>query len=380
MTTTETTAASTGSAPERTLTTPDRSTSQFDASVADAFADRLVGILNDASVALMTSIGHQVGLFDAMSSSPPGTSQEIAAAAGLQERYVREWLAAMTTAGIVSHDPETATYRLPAEHAAYLTRAAGPDNLAHLMQFVPLLAAVEGPIVDCFVNGGGVPYSAYPRFHRLMAEDSATVHDASLIEGILPLVPGVIDRLREGLDVGDIGCGQGHAVNLMARAFPNSRFTGYDFSAEAIEAGRAEARQLNLTNARFEVRDVAGLAVVEGYDLITAFDAIHDQAQPAEVLARIATALRHDGVFLMVDIKASSHLHENLDLPLGPFLYTVSTLHCMTVSLALGGSGLGTAWGAQVALAMLDQAGFATVEVKEIETDPVNTYYVATKH
>ncbi|MDQ3734372.1 MAG: transcriptional regulator, partial [Actinomycetota bacterium] len=91
------------------------------------------------------------------------------------------------------------------------------------------------------------------------------------------------------------------------------------------------------------------------------------------------TALRHDGVFLMVDIKASSHLHENLDLPLGPFLYTVSTLHCMTVSLALGGSGLGTAWGEHVALAMLGEAGFSTVEIKELESDPFNSYYVATK-
>lgn len=352
---------------------------EFDASVAEEFADRMIGVLNDASVALMTSIGHQVGLFDVLAELPPGTSQEIAAAAGLQERYVREWLAAMTTGRIVHHNAETGTYRLPAEHAACLTRAAGPDNLGHIMQFVSLLASVEELVVECFAKGGGVPYSAYPRFHRMMAEDSATVHDAALVDGILALVPGLIERLREGIDVADVGCGQGHAVNLMATAFPNSRFIGYDFSPEAVAAGRDEAHRLQLTNATFEVRDAAELDVIQGYDLITAFDAIHDQAQPARVLSGIAAALRADGVFFMVDAKASSHLHENLDLPWAAFLYTLSTMHCMTVSLALGGIGLGTVWGEQVAVAMLGEAGFSQVEVKEIETDPFNSYYVATK-
>jgi SAM-dependent methyltransferase len=358
---------------------PDAAHASFDNSLAEQFADRMVGILNDASLALMTSIGHQVGLFDVLAELPPCTSREIATAAGLQERYVREWLAAMTTGRVINYDPLAQTYRLPAEHSAFLTRAAGPDNLAHMTQLIPLLASVEEPIIESFRNGGGVPYSAYPRFHQFMAEDSATIHDGALIDSILPLVPGLIDRLNAGIEVADIGCGQGHAINLMATAFPQSRFTGYDFSGEAIEAGRREARQLGLTNATFEVQDVTDLGITDAYDLITAFDAIHDQAQPARVLARIAAALRTTGVFLMVDVKASSHLHENLDLPFGPFLYTVSTLHCMTVSLALGGIGLGTAWGEQVALAMLQEAGFSEVEIKSLEPDTFNNYYVATK-
>ena len=362
-----------------TMTEPDQAAPTFDTSLAEQFADRLVGILNDASLALMTSIGHQVGLFDVMADLPPGTSQEIAAAAGLQERYVREWLGAMTTGRVISHDPRTGTYRLPAEHAAFLTRAAGPDNLGHLMQLVPLLASVEEPIVACFRNGGGVPYSAYPRFHQLMAEDSATVHDGALVDSILPVVPGLIDRLHAGIEVADIGCGQGHAINLMAAAFPNSRFTGYDFSAEAVEAGRREAQHIGLTNATFELRDVTDLGLTDAYDLITAFDAIHDQAHPSRVLAGIAAALRTTGVFLMVDIQASSHLHENLDLPWGPFLYTVSTMHCMTVSLALEGTGLGTVWGEQVALTMLEEAGFSKVQIKTLEHDTFNDYYIATK-
>jgi 2-polyprenyl-3-methyl-5-hydroxy-6-metoxy-1,4-benzoquinol methylase len=358
---------------------PDPAGAPFDASLAEQFADRLVGMLNDAALALMTSIGHQVGLFDVLAELPPGTSQEIATAAGLQERYVREWLAAMTTGRVINYDPRTQTYRLPAEHSAFLTRAAGPDNLAHLMQLIPLLASVEEPVVASFRNGGGVPYSAFPRFHQLMAEDSAMIHDGALIDGILPLVPGLIDRLHAGIDVADIGCGQGHAINLMAAAFPKSRFTGYDFSVEAIEAARREATQLGLTNSTFEIQDVTDLGITDAYELITAFDAIHDQAQPARVPAGIAAALRPAGLFLMVDVKASSDLQENLDLLWGPFLYTVSTMHCMTVSLALDGTGLGTAWGERIALAMLKEAGFSGVQIKNLEPDTFNNYYIATR-
>jgi 2-polyprenyl-3-methyl-5-hydroxy-6-metoxy-1,4-benzoquinol methylase len=350
---------------------------ELDPAVAEAFADRMVTVLNSAALALMTSVGHQVGLFDAMAKLPPSTSQQVAVAAGSQERYVREWLGAMTTGRVVGHDPQEETFWLPAEHAACLTRAAGPDNLAHMMQFVLMLAGVEQEVVACFAEGGGVPYSAYPRFHRLMAEDSATVHDAVLVDGVLPLVPGLVERLRDGIDVADVGCGQGHAVNLMARAFPHSRFTGYDFADEAIAAARAEAGRAGLTNATFELQDVTELGVTDAYDLATAFDAIHDQAHPARVLTAIASALRDDGAFLMADIKASSSLHENLDLPWAPLLYTWSTMHCMTVSLALGGAGLGTVWGEQVAVAMLRDAGFSHVDVKELEADPFNNYYVA---
>jgi 2-polyprenyl-3-methyl-5-hydroxy-6-metoxy-1,4-benzoquinol methylase len=350
-----------------------------DQAVAEEFAGRLVGILSDSALALMISIGHQVGLFDTLAQLPPATSQEIAEAAGLDERYVREWLGAMTTGRIMAYSPDEGTYALPAEHAAFLTSDAGPDNLSHVMQFIPLLAGVEQEVVECFRQGGGVPYSSYERFHTLMAEDSATVHDASLIDGILPLVPEALDRLATGIDVADVGCGQGHAVNLMAQAFPASRFTGFDFSEAAIAAARGEAAALGLDNARFEARDVSKLDAPGRFDLVTAFDAIHDQAHPGRVLANIATSLRPGGTFLMCDIKASSAIEDNIEVPWAPYLYTASTLHCMTVSLALDGDGLGTMWGTQTALRMLGEAGFDRVDVKEIETDPFNCYYVATR-
>jgi SAM-dependent methyltransferase len=351
----------------------------FDQARSEAFAGRMMDVLNGAGITLMTSIGHQVGLFDAMADCPPATSQQIAAAAGLNERYVREWLGVMVTGRVIDYTPTDGTYVLPAEHAAWLTRAAGTDNLAVTAQMVPLLAQIEQPLIDCFRNGGGVPYAAFPRFQHVMADNSRAIHDAALIDTTLPLVPGLPARLEAGIDVADIGCGSGHAVNLMAQAFPNSRFVGYDFSEEGATAGRDEARRLGLSNAQFEARDVTRLEARDQFDLITAFDAIHDQAQPARVLAGIAEALRPDGVFLMVDIGASSHLHENMEFPMAPLMYTISCMHCMTVSLALDGTGLGAMWGEQKAREMLADAGFTQVAVNKIDDDLTDSYYVATK-
>jgi len=321
------------------------------------FGERMIRMLNEAALSLMVSVGHRTGLFDVMAAMPAATSAEIAAAAGLDERYVREWLAAMTTGRIVDQ-----------------------DNVAVQAQYVGLLALVEDQIVDCFHCGGGVPYSAFPKFQALMAEDSGAVLDATLIDLTLPLVPGLVDQLRQGIDVADVGCGSGHAINLMAEAFPRSRFFGFDLSGTGIAAGEAEASRKALTNARFEKRDAARLGETARYDLITTFDAVHDQARPDLVLAGIAQALRPGGVYLCVDIAASSELPDNLDHPLGPLLYTISCMHCMTVSLAESGMGLGAMWGEQKAREMLHDAGFTCVETAHVDGDIVNTYFIATKN
>ena len=164
--------------------------------MAEEFAERMLRTMNEAALALMVSVGHRTGLFDAMAGMPAATSAEIASTAGLDERYVREWLAVMTTGRIVEHDGEAGTYSLPAAHAAWLTRAAGMQNLATGMQYIGLMAMVEDQIVECFRHGGGVPYSAFPRFQAVMAEDSGAVHDATLIDATLPLVPGLTARLE----------------------------------------------------------------------------------------------------------------------------------------------------------------------------------------
>lgn len=352
-------------------------TPPLDQAKSEAFAQQMLGVLNSAALSLMLSIGHKTGLFDTLSHLTPSTSEQIAEAAGLQERYVREWLATMVTGRIMEYDAASRTYRLPAEHAAWLTRGAGPNNLAFQAQYIVLLANVQDEVIDCFVKGSGVPYSSFPSFQRLMAEDSAQIFDASLVQITLPSIPGLVERLQTGIDVADIGSGSGHAINLMAQAFPHSRFVGYDISEEGIAAAHSEARRLGLTNARFEVQDVSHVDTPGSYDLITAFDSIHDQARPTQVLAAIAKVLRPGGMFLMVDFAASSHLEENLDHPLAPFLYTISCNHCMTVSLAANGEGLGTMWGEQKARQMLGAAGFTQLQVMQIEGDLFNNYYIA---
>lgn len=355
------------------------STNGINQQKAEAFAEKMMGVLNESALALMTSIGHRTGLFDTMAVLPAATSGQIAEAAGLQERYVREWLGAMVAGQVVEYDPEIRTYRLPPEHAAFLTRAAAPNNLAMFTQYIPVLGTVEDNLVESFYRGGGVPYEKYPRFQEVMAEDSAQTVATALTEAILPLVPGLVEKLQVGITVLDVGCGYGRAINLMGRTFPNSRFTGYDFSKAAIDAARAETEKLGLANIHFAVKDVVTIDAVEQYDLITAFDAIHDQAQPARVLKNIFTALKPGGVFLMQDIAGSSQLHQNLDHPLGTLLYTVSCMHCMTVSLAQNGEGLGAMWGKEKALDMLAKAGFDQVEVHQLDHDFMNYYFVATK-
>jgi 2-polyprenyl-3-methyl-5-hydroxy-6-metoxy-1,4-benzoquinol methylase len=352
---------------------------ELDQAKSEAFAERMISILNDAALALMTSIGHRTGLFDAMAGLPPSTSQQIADTANLNERYVREWLGAMVVGRIVEDYPEDGTYYLPQEHAAWLTRAASPNNIAVTAQFIPVLGMVEDGIVESFKHGGGLPYSAFPRFHEVMAEDSGQTVVAALTDHILPLVPGLIERLEEGIDVLDVGCGSGRAINLLARTFPNSRFSGYDFSEEAIARARAEAKENGAANIRFEVKDAAALDENARYDLITTFDAVHDQADPAAVLKGISDALKEDGLYLMQDIAGSSHHHNNLDHPIGPLLYTISTMHCMTVSLAQGGEGLGTMWGEEKAKEMLEKAGFKEVKIEQLPHDFMNSYYIVTK-
>ena len=352
--------------------------SNFNQQKAEQFSQSLVDILNKSAVAIALSLGHRCGLFAAMAALPASTSKVIAEKAGLNERYVREWLGTMVTGRVVNYFPETQTYQLPEEHAAFLTNE-GEFNLASSMQFVPIMGQVEDKLVECFKNGGGVPYSEYPRFHEVMASESDQTTVAALESHIIPLVPGLRERLESGIDVLDVGCGSGRAMITLAAAFPKSRFAGYDFSDEGISRADREAKALGLTNVRFEIRDAAAIGETAAYDLITSFDAIHDQANPAGMLASISQALRPAGTYLIQDIAGSSHVEKNLEHPVGPFVYTISLTHCMTVSLAYDGEGLGAMWGEEKAIEMLNEAGFRNVSKHKLEHDFMNTYYVATK-
>jgi len=350
---------------------------QIETQKTEAFGQTMVQTLNHGALSLMISIAHRTRLFELMSSLGPADTNRIAEAGGLQERYVRECLGALVTGGIVEYNTDDKTYRLPPEHAAFLTRAGCPHNLAVLSQFLTIFGSVEDKLVDCFQRGGGVPYSAYPRFQEVMAEMSSQTVVFGLVEAIIPLMPGMHERLENGSRVLDVGCGSGRAMNTLAARYPNSEFVGYDLSESGVRAARAEALARKLTNATFHVQDVTALPETERFDLITAFDSIHDQISPDKVLSEVRRMLADGGKFLMQDIRASSHLEKNLDHPLAPLLYTFSCTHCMTVSLAAGGQGLGTVWGEELAQSMLAEAGFERVEIHTLPDDIINNFYVA---
>ncbi|WP_328716286.1 class I SAM-dependent methyltransferase [Halomonas elongata] len=344
----------------------------------DDFEARLVQALNHGGLLLLTSLGYRTGLLEAMAGQPPITSQALAERTGLQERYVREWLGGMVAAEVVETDSATASYWLPDERAALLTDR-GEANLAVYAQFMPLLGSVEDDVLRCFREGGGVPYSRYPRFQEVMASDSGQTVLPALFDGILPLAPGLIERLESGIRVLDCACGRGRALLAMAERFPASRFTGYDLSEEAIGWARAQAERAGLTNLNFEVRDLSDFdttATPGAFELVTTFDGIHDQGQPRRLLKGIHRSLTSDGIYLVQDIHASSHHHLDREHPLGAMLYALSISHCMTVSLAQGGEGLGTMWGRERALAYLEEAGFRDIQVHQLEHDIQNDYFV----
>lgn len=341
------------------------------------FARQLLNIYTGGVLAQLVNIGYQTGLFEAAATGP-GTSQAISERAGLYERYVREWLGAMTTSGIFTYDPATKTYALPAEHAVLVTGQTA-RNLAPLSGMVNLLGKNLEHVAHCFRHGGGVPYAAFrPAFTTCMDDAWRRIYDEQLISGFLGAVEGLAAQLQAGIRVADIGCGTGHALNLMAAAYPHSTFVGYDLAEDAIATATEEARAMAVANARFAVCDVTVLPAAPQFDLITAFDSIHDQVDPATVLRRMHDALAPNGTFLMIDFKFSSNVEENMGNPFAPFYYGISTMHCLTVSLAEGGTGLGTVWGLQTARRMLTEAGFTTIEVVDAPR-PQNCIYVCRK-
>jgi SAM-dependent methyltransferase len=342
-----------------------------------AFAGQLVAWMNGATIILGLDAAHRAGVLEALAETGASTSHELAAQAGLSERHVREWLDLMTVGGVVDHEPGTGRYRLPAGAAMCLTGDSSM-NMAPATACIAFSAQHVEAVSATMRHGGGIPYAAYrPDFTDLMDSMNRGRYDQLLIDGYIGAVPGLAGRLRAGIRVADIGCGSGHVVNLLARAFPTSTFVGFDLAEDALEAARLEAAEYGLENATFEGLDVAELPAGEHFDLVVAFDAIHDQARPRTVLAAVRNALADDGMFLMVDVKASSHVEENLDNPMAPWIYGASLFHCMQVSLAEGGEGLGTAWGVQLALQLLGEAGFGDVVVVDPpESDLLNVIYV----
>lgn len=351
----------------------------IDMAKAEAFAGEMVSIINHGALSTMISIGHRSGLFDVMDRMPPATCAAIAKTAELHERYVREWLAAMVTGKIIDYDPKTGYYELPAENAMFLTRKANENNMAVIASLLPVWTQAEDQVLDCFKNGGGVPYDQFPRFHEVMGEVSDANVGRNFVEKILPDHPDLLKKLQDGIRVLDIGCGDGQILIKLAKTFPNSIFTGADLCPEPIAAAQELVEQQGLRNIEFKAVDLTDYLPARRFDLITAFDVIHDLARPDLVLDLLYQWLKDDGLFLMMDVNASSKLENNLENPFAPFLYSASTLHCMTVSLAQGGLGLGTVWGRELAQEMLGKAGFKKIDIRNYEHDLLDSYFFCSK-
>jgi len=352
-----------------------------------AFGSRLTDILNHGALNLALALGYQLKIFDVMADmDQPVSCADIAQAAGLHPRYVKEWLGIMCTGQIIdiqNSKRAEAVYFLPPEHAALLIRKSSSSNMGVYTQEIPLLTQIAmARVTQDFSRGEGIPYEAYPEFQAFMAQLSHAKHRQVLISHFLPGVDqgALAARMEQGIRVCDLGCGQGIALHLMAQHFPASAFTGIDNDVSAIETAQSRAAELGLENITFLAKDAASVqddpGFSQSYDYITAFDAIHDQSRPLEVLKAVRHMLTPGGMFSMVDIDAASDPAGNLDHPMGPFLYTVSLMHCMPVGLSENGMGLGMMWGRDQAVSLLTQAGFINIQVLEMEHDPFNVHYL----
>ena len=350
----------------------------------------MIDILNYSALNLAMAVGYRTGLFDVLDTfDTPQTLQAIADKADLDPRYLKEWLGVMASGEIValsSGEDGKNRYHLPKQHADFITRRAGNSNLGVYTQEIPLLTscAMEA-VIEGFTSGNGVTYDHYPQFQAFMSQLADAKHRQVLVDKFLPAVDEgrLIKHLQSGIRVCDLGCAEGVALMLMAEAFPNSKFVGIDISREAIETARSEASRQQLDNLEFVRLDAATLKdnreFKDAFDYVTAFDAVHDQTRPLDVLLGIHHILAPGGMFSMVDIAARSDLADNLDHPMGPFLYTVSLMHCMPVGLVDGGPGLGMMWGREKAVEMLKKAAFKQVQVLEMPEDPFNLHFISFK-
>jgi ubiquinone/menaquinone biosynthesis C-methylase UbiE len=363
---------------------------KISAAKGQSFSQKMTDILNYGAINLAMAIGYRTGLFDIMDAfGAPQTAACIADKAGLNKRYVREWLGVMAAGEIVdlsSAENGENLYFLPRHHGDFIARRSGNSNMGVYTQEIPLLTACAmEAVIGGFTTGAGVSYDHYPKFQNFMSELADAKHRQVLVDKFLPSVDDgkLIEGLRSGITVCDLGCAEGVAVMLMAKAYPRSRFVGIDISPEAIEKARREARRQNIDNLNFIILDAASLKDDDqrrdSFDYVTAFDAIHDQTRPHDVLKGVYHILAPEGWFSMVDIAAKSHLADNLSHPLAPFLYTVSLMHCMPVGLVDGGMGLGMMWGKERAVEMLKQAGFLQVQVCAIPDDPFNLHFLCRK-
>jgi 2-polyprenyl-3-methyl-5-hydroxy-6-metoxy-1,4-benzoquinol methylase len=339
-----------------------------------AFMERFVEMASGAATLFTLAVADRSGLLSVLGESRPVTVDEAARASGLDRRYVEEMLHQLTAAEVLDHDPETATFVLPPERATVIADDTSPYAMSGWLDMLPTAGNFIDDVAEAARTGGGVPATQFPD-RMVHAVDRANGPSTRILltRRWLPAMPDVVARLESGARVADVGCGAGTAALTMAAAYPRSEFFGYDVDPRAIAAARAQAAETGLDNVTFESRAAEDLPTEPPFDLITAFDVVHDLAQPEAAVARFREALADDGTFLLMEPAVNAALEDNIE-PRIALLYGVSLLFCMTQSLAEGGAGLGTAWGPERAETLCRAAGFDQFRRLPIE-NPFSAFY-----
>lgn len=342
----------------------------------EELADKTIGYLSGAGVSALVYLGDRLGLYRALSEAGPSTSAQLAARAGLDERWVREWLHGQASAGLVGYAGE-GRFELTAEQVAVLADEESPAFVAGGFALMfPLLQRWER-LFESFRTGRGVPYNELGADHAVgESRFSSPWMRSNLVPVILPGLDGVVPKLAAGAKVADVGCGSGKALLEIARAYPRSEFHGYDSAPLAIgfaEANLAKSRLGNVTFHRAAANALPGEAT---FDFILTWDCLHDMTDPAEAMRAIRRAIKSDGTWLIVDINGMPTPEENYAHPLGGLLYSFSVLDCLACSTCEeGGAGLGTLGLPEpVARKMTAEAGFTRFTVRDFG-NPLNSFY-----
>jgi 2-polyprenyl-3-methyl-5-hydroxy-6-metoxy-1,4-benzoquinol methylase len=340
------------------------------------FMLKLVGDVGTALAAGLLVVGDQSGLFKAMAGAGPLSAAELAERAAIAPRYVEEWLAVMTGAGYVEHDPLADTFALPEEHAMFLTDDSSEYYLGGLFQGIPGLLAMTPRLVSAFKGGEGVSFADFgAELPASLEAMNRSVYESRLVRSWLPAMPDVVARLQAGGRALDVGCGTGVVPITLAKAFPSATVAGLDFDARSIDIARGYARRDGLAHrVAFLAEPAEALPTDPGWDFISTFDVVHDLPDPLGAMQRIRSALKPGGTYLMVEPKVADELEGNVQNPFARMLYAMSCLHCVPQSLAQGGPGLGACWGERRARALARDAGFTRFERLDIRS-PAMTFF-----
>ena len=333
-------------------------TPTVDGAKLDAFVQQVVGELGAAASAVLVRIGDRLGLYRELAAAGPATPAELAARTGTHERYVREWLANQAAGGYVTYVPSTGRYALSPEQAVALATDDSPASVQGAFQVISAMTRAEPRIAEAFRTGDGLPWGAQdPELFEGTERFFRPGYAAHLVERWIPALDGIEPRLRAGGAVADVGCGHGASTLLMARAYPRSRFVGFDSHPASIAAARARADEAGLSDrVRFEVADAVSFPG-GGYDLVAHFDALHDMADPVGAARRVRQALAPEGAWMLVEPAAGDRVEDNLNA-VGRLFYAASTLICVPNSLAGHGPALGAQAGEARLRQVAEQAGF----------------------